>query len=123
MAVESGREYNPETAADLRPRDFAFESCGLQFRYRLEIPEYILARLDSAVMDQLYDYMRGYASTVVTDALKGGYFNSDSGRKRMTTDVGLHLKNYIWERFSISQEKAGQGCWQVAPSLQKVHAV
>ena len=120
--IESGKEYNPETAQHLRPRDFHFEAHGESFRYTLQIPEYILARLDSEVMDRMNDYMTDYCSKVVIEALRGGYVHTDSGRTQMTTDAGKHLKNYLWERFSISQEQSGFDCWQVAPSLQEVRA-
>ncbi len=121
MAVEQGKEYNPETAQDLRPRDFRFDAYGETFKYTLEIPEYILARLDSEVMDKLYDYMERYAGSVVIEAIRGGYLTTDSGRKQMVRDVGAHLKQYIWERFSIKQEASGNDCWEVAPSLQRVY--
>ncbi len=39
----------------------------------------------------------------------------------MRSDVGKHFRNYIWERFSIAQEQAGQECWATAPTLQEVH--
>lgn len=120
--VEQGKEYNPETAADLRARSFQFQALGETFQFTLQIPEYINRRLSSAILDRLHEYMDGYAVRVVTDALRGGYAFTDAGRGRMATDVGLHLKNYIWERFSITQEAAGFDCWQVAPSLQVVRA-
>jgi hypothetical protein len=121
MAIEQGREYNPETAKDLRPKLFAFNTWGMRFTYALEIPEYILARLDSTVMDKLQEYMNGYAEKVVNDAFKGGYYHTESGKATMRSDVGKHLRNYIWERFSITQEATGNQCWQVAPTLQEVH--
>ena len=120
MAIEAGREYNPETAAALRPRDFHFVAHGEAFRFTLQIPEYILARLDSTIMDKLNDYMSSYCARIVIDAIRGGYLHTDEGRKRMRSDVGAHLRNYIWERFSITQEEKGNECWQVAPSLQRV---
>jgi hypothetical protein len=122
LAIESGKEYNPDTARDLRPRTFHLEGCGESFRYTLQVPEYILRRLDSAMTDRLQEYMTGYIGRKVTEALQGGYMFSDSGRAVLRADVGLHLKNYLWERFSISQEEEGNGCFQVAPSLQRVHA-
>jgi hypothetical protein len=122
MAVEAGREYNPETAKDLRPKRFTFVTCGETFSYELQIPEYILARLNhSEVMDKLYDYLHRYATNVVVEAIRGGYLTTPEGRTRMVKDVGDHLRNYIWERFSIKQQEAGNECWQVAPTLQKVH--
>jgi hypothetical protein len=121
MAVEAGREYNPETATDLRPCQFVFHAYGETFRYKLEIPEYILARLNSTVMDQLHEYMNGYAEKVVLGAMRQGFFASEQGRQAMLGDVGRHLRNYIWERFSITQEQAGNDCWQTAPTLQEVH--
>ena len=120
--VEQGREYNPETAQDLRPRAFQFRAHGEEFRYTLQIPEYILARLDSGVMDKLQEYMTGYCERLVIDAIRGGYLHLDTPRRAIARDVGQHLKNYIWERFSITQERAGNDCWQTAPTLQKVHA-
>jgi hypothetical protein len=120
MASEQGREYNPETAMDLRPRKFSFDAFGEVFQFTLQIPEYVLARLDSEVMGRLYEYMQKYAENVVIEAMRGGYLTTDSGRKTMSRDVATHLKNYIWERFSISQEKAGHECWEVAPSMQEV---
>lgn len=118
--IEDGKEYNPETAANLRPKSFQFQALGESFRYELQIPEYILRRLNSAILDRLQEYMDGYAGRVVSDALKGGYAFTESGRGRMALDVGLHLKNYLWERFSQTQETAGYDCWQVAPTLQEV---
>jgi len=123
VASESGQEYNPETAMDLRRKDFLFSAAGHVFRYTLRIPDYILARLGGEVMDKLYIHMNGHASTVVTDAIHGGYFHTDQGRAVMRTDVGTHLRNYIWERFSIAQEAAGNECWQTAPTLQKVRTI
>lgn len=123
MAIEQGKEYNPETAANLRERKFEFVTCNETFRYTLQIPEYVLARLDSEALDKLYSYMNDYATHVISVALKGGFAFSEEARKRMRADVGQHLKNYIWERFSISQERAGFDCWQVAPSLQKVQSL
>ena len=120
MAIEQGKEYNPETASHLREREFRFEAFGTSFRYVLQIPEYILARLDSAVMDKLHLYMTGYCERVVTDAMRGGYLLTEPGKLRMLEDVRKHLSNYIWERFSMTQEQAGHDCWQVAPSLQEV---
>ncbi len=120
MAIEQGREYNPETARDLRDRKFEFVTCGETFRYTLRIPEYVLARLDSEAWDKLYDYMNRYATNVVCEAIRGGYLLSHEGRSAMAADVGKHLKNYIWERFSITQEKAGFDCWEVAPTMQDV---
>jgi hypothetical protein len=123
MAKESGIEYNPESASHLRPKDFSFDAYGYVFRFTLEIPEYILRRIESsAVMDKLCDHMSEHARAVVVAAMKGGYMHSDSGEATMRADVGKHLRNYIWERFSISQEEAGQACWQTAPSLQEVRA-
>jgi hypothetical protein len=119
--VEAGIEYNPETAKDLRPKKFEFVTCGETFLFTLQIPEYILARISrSDVMDRLYGYMHEYATRVVTDAIRGGYLTTDSGRKRMTHDVGTHLKNYIWSRFSITQEFEGNQCFEVAPTLQRI---
>jgi hypothetical protein len=119
---EYGVEYNPETATDLRPRDFAFEAYGLGcFRFTLQIPAYILARLNSTVMDKLYDHMNAHCCGVVAEAMKGGYLHTPEGEARMRRDVGTHLRNYIWERFSIAQEQAGQQCWATAPTLQEVH--
>src|SRR5579875_948223 len=118
--VEAGKEYNPETASDLRPRTFVFTAHGEQFRYELQVPEYILARLNTETLDRLHDYMNGYARRVVEDGLRGGYAFSEAGRKRMVADVGQHLKNYVWERFAKSQLREGNDCWLVAPSLQKV---
>jgi hypothetical protein len=119
--IEQGVEYNPETAKDLRPRRFTFATCGEEFSYELQIPEYILARLDSCIMDGLNDYMNKYATEVVVEAIRGGYLTTESGRAQMRRDVVTHLKNYIWERFSITQEEAGNQVWQTAPTLQKVH--
>jgi hypothetical protein len=73
-------------------------------------------------MDKLHDHMNAHASGVVAAAIKDGYFHSDQGRAVMRADVGTHLRNYIWERFSISQERAGNECWQTAPTLQEVHS-
>jgi hypothetical protein len=120
MAVESGVEYNPETASDLRPKRFSFDCFGLSFAFTLDIPEYIVARLDSAAMDALYAHMESHCTSVVSDAVKGGYVHTDTGKAAMRRDIATHLRNYIWERFSISQEQAGQSCWQTAPSLQEV---
>ncbi len=105
---------------DLRSKRFVIPACGQTFVYTLDIPEYILARFNSEVLDKLQTHMQEYAATVVTAAIRGGYLFTESGQTRMKKDVGLHLKNYVWERFSISQESAGNACWQVAPSLQKV---
>ena len=121
MAKESGVEYNPESASHLRPKRFTFAACDFVFHFTLDIPEYILRRLENAaVMDKLYDHMNAHALAVVASAMKGGYMHTDSGEATMREDVGKHLRNYIWERFSISQEEAGQACWQTAPSLQEV---
>ena len=117
MASEQGVTYNPETAKDLRKQAFHFQAHGLEFRFALEIPEYVLARLN---LSQVYEYMEGYCSRVVVDAMRGGYLLTPEGQRRMGTDVQLHTKNYVWERFSISQEQAGNDCWEVAPSLQNV---
>jgi len=123
MAFEEGVEYNPETARDLRPKDFRIDAFGVAFLYSLQIPEFILKRLaDSGVMDKLMEHMTEHAQTVVVDAMKGGYLHTDAGEAAMRRDVGKHLKNYIWERFSISQEKEGNERWQTAPTLQEVHA-
>ncbi len=121
MAREGNVEYNPETAQDLRPKSFRFDALGYVFRFRLEIPEYILHRLTTDVMDKLYDHMSAHCREVVTDAIRGGYLYSDQGEKTMRANVGSHLKNYIWERFSITQEKEGCERFQTAPSLQRVH--
>jgi hypothetical protein len=122
MAKEYGVEYNPETASHLRPKDFSFGAFGFAFRYTLQIPEYILKRLESsAVMDKLYDHMNAHCSGVVAEAIKGGYIHTRDGEHRMRVDVGKHLRNYIWERFSIAQEDAGESCWQTSPTLQEVH--
>jgi hypothetical protein len=121
MAVEQGKEYNPETATDLRPKRFEFHSCGFTFAYTVEIPAYVLVRLDSSELDRLYEYMHRYAAHVATEAIRGGYAHTDSGLATMRSDVGKHLKNYIWDRFSIAQERAGNDCWQTAPTLQEVH--
>jgi hypothetical protein len=124
MARESGVEYNPETASYLRPRDFSFSGYGVVFRFTLQIPEYITIRLDdSGAKDKLHDHMNAHCCAVVETALKGGYVHTDQGEAAMRADVGKHLKNYIWERFSISQETAGESCWQTAPTLQRVHNV
>ena len=120
MAVEFGKEYNPETAQDLRTREFVFAAWGTTFTIVLQIPEYILSRLDSTALDKLHDHMDRHCQTVVNDALKGGYLTTEQGKAAMYLDVTKQLKNYIWERFSVSQENAGNGCWQVAPSLQEV---
>jgi hypothetical protein len=120
MAKAYGAEYNPETARDLRPRDFTFEAHCEVFRCTLQIPEYVLRRLDSEVMDKLHKHMESHCKTVVEDAMRGGYLHTVQGRKAMERDVGTHLKNYIWERFEITQQKAGQDRWQTAPSLQEM---
>jgi hypothetical protein len=119
--VEQGREFNPETARDLRPKTFRFETCGERFYFTLEIPEYILARLDSAAMDRLNDYMGCYAGNVVVEAIRGGYLTTHQGRASMRRDVGSHLRDYIWNEFSKSQLEKGNEAWQTAPTLQKVH--
>jgi hypothetical protein len=121
MAREHGQEYNPETAKDLRPKDFRFSAYGFWFRYTLQIPAYILERLDSATMDKLYDHMNAHCAGVVATAIKEGFFHSDQGRAVMRSGVATHLRNYIWERFSIAQEAEGNECWQTAPTLQEVH--
>ena len=120
MANEGGKEYNPETAQHLRPKRFDFVTCGETFSYELQIPQYILDRLNSEILDRLYGYMHGYTTRVVTDAIRGGYLTTDAGRAAMRKDVGQHLRNYLWERFSITQEQKGYDAWQVAPSLQEV---
>jgi hypothetical protein len=121
MAVQQGREYNPETARDLRPRAFHFVAHGQDFRTTLQIPAYILARLDdSRLSNELQDYMERYASRVVVEAIRGGYLFTDTGRASMRSDVAKHLRNYVWERFSITQQDAGHEAWQTAPTLQDV---
>jgi hypothetical protein len=121
MAKESGVEYNPESATHLRPKDFSFGAFGIVFRYTLEIPEYILRRIEgAAVMDKLQDHMNAYAADVVVLAMKEGSYLGLPGEASMRRNVGKHLRNYIWERFSITQEQAGQACWQTAPTLQEV---
>jgi hypothetical protein len=118
--IEQGKEYNPETAQNLRPRRFSFEGASVGFSYELQIPEYILARLNSVELDKLQDHMNKYALEVVTKAIQGGYLFTDSGRAQMRKDVALQLKMYIYERFSVSQEQAGNASWQVPESLQEV---
>jgi hypothetical protein len=73
-------------------------------------------------MDKLYDHMNAHTMSVIAQAMKGGYVHTDEGQKVMRTDIGKHLRNYIWERFSITQEQAGEQCWQAAPTLQEVHS-
>jgi hypothetical protein len=121
MAREDGHEYNPETARDLRPKAFRFIAHGEEFRVDLQIPEYVLAVFDSELTARLQPYMENYCSTVVIDAMRGGYLHTDEGRKRMTHDVSTHLSNYIWERFTIKQEERGNESWETAPTLQRVH--
>jgi hypothetical protein len=118
---EQGLEFNPETATDLRPKTFLFETCGEQFRLVLQIPEYILVKLKGAAMERLQAHMTKYATNVVVEAIRGGYLTSDQGRVSMRIDVAKQLKDHIWNEFSKSQEAAGNAAWQTAPTLQKVH--
>ena len=97
MAIEDGQDYNPETARDLRPRSFVFDGYGVEFRYTLQIPEYITKRLNSTVMCQLDGYMTGYAQRVVLEGMRGGYVDTQSGLDQMRINA----------------------TWQVAPSLQE----
>ncbi len=121
MAIEAGQDYNPESAKDLRTERFHFHAHGTDFRFALEIPEYVLRRINRAeVRNELQEYMDGYCSRVVVEAMRGGYLLTPSGQENMGTNVQLHAREYIWERFSISQEHAGNDCWEVAPSLQNV---
>lgn len=123
MAKEHGVEFNPETASHLRPKSFGFAAFGFVFNFTLQIPEYILHRLENrSVMDKLNDHMNAHAAGVVEEALKGGWVHTPEGEHRMRVDVGKHLRNYIWERFSIAQEAAGHSCWQTAPTLQEVRS-
>ena len=119
---EQGQEFNPETNCDLRDVPFSFEAHGIVFRFQLQVPEYIRQRVtaDSANRARIQDYMEGYSRGVVEDAMRRGYLHTDEGQRIMRRDVGTHLKNYLWERFSVAQEAAGNQCWQTSETLQQV---
>ena len=123
MAKEYGCEYNPETARDLRKREFKFSAYGVDFAFGLLIPEYILGRLNSEILDKLYVHMNEHTAAVVETGIRAGCVHTEEGKKAMARDIGTHLKNYIWECFSITQEQAGQDCWETAPTLQEVPAL